>query len=53
MRLSKDYPVPENPNGVLIADMSSNFCSKPVDVSKFGVIYAEELFDRKTVIKKI
>ncbi|CAN6855457.1 unnamed protein product [Brassica oleracea] len=36
----KDYPVPKNPNGVLIADMSSNFCSKPVDVSKFGVIYA-------------
>lgn len=27
-------------DGVLIADMSSNFISKPVDVSKFGVIYA-------------
>jgi len=26
-------------DGVLIADMSSNFCSKPVDVSKYGVIY--------------
>ena len=25
---------------VLVADMSSNFCSKPVDVSKFGIIYA-------------
>ncbi|XP_027347802.1 phosphoserine aminotransferase 1, chloroplastic-like [Abrus precatorius] len=36
----KDYPTPKNPNGVLVADMSSNFCSKPVDVSKFGVIYA-------------
>ncbi|KAI4327828.1 hypothetical protein L6164_020245 [Bauhinia variegata] len=36
----KDYPTPKNPNGILIADMSSNFCSKPVDVSKFGVIYA-------------
>ncbi|CAJ1942241.1 unnamed protein product [Sphenostylis stenocarpa] len=36
----KDYPTPTNPNGVLVADMSSNFCSKPVDVSKFGVIYA-------------
>jgi phosphoserine aminotransferase len=36
----KDYPLVENPDGVLIADMSSNFCSKPVDVSKFGVIYA-------------
>ncbi|KAK7253018.1 hypothetical protein RIF29_37387 [Crotalaria pallida] len=36
----KDYPTPKNKNGILIADMSSNFCSKPVDVSKFGVIYA-------------
>lgn len=25
---------------VLVADMSSNFCSKPVDVSRFGIIYA-------------
>nr|KYP66557.1 hypothetical protein KK1_012853 [Cajanus cajan] len=33
-----DYPVSKS--GVLVADMSSNFCSKPVDVSKFGVIYA-------------
>ena len=24
---------------VLVADMSSNFLSKPVDVSKYGVIY--------------
>jgi len=30
----------ENETGVLVADMSSNFCSKPVDVSLFGVIYA-------------
>lgn len=36
----KDYPEPTNKNGLLVADMSSNFCSKPVDVSKFGVIYA-------------
>ncbi|XVF59886.1 hypothetical protein PTKIN_Ptkin07bG0311900 [Pterospermum kingtungense] len=36
----KDYPVPTNPNAVLVADMSSNFCSKPVDVTKFGLIYA-------------
>ncbi|KAG5062132.1 hypothetical protein JHK85_003315 [Glycine max] len=36
----KNYPTPKNPNAVLVADMSSNFCSKPVDVSKFGVIYA-------------
>ncbi|KAG2695000.1 hypothetical protein I3760_08G170800 [Carya illinoinensis] len=34
----KNYPTPKN--GILIADMSSNFCSKPVDVSKFGIIYA-------------
>lgn len=25
---------------ILVADMSSNFCSKPIDVSKFGIIYA-------------
>ncbi|CAM8905135.1 unnamed protein product [Rhodiola kirilowii] len=36
----KTYPTVRNPDGILIADMSSNFCSKPVDVSKFGVIYA-------------
>eukprot|EP00899_Mesostigma_viride_P011399 jgi/Mesvir1/2025/Mv16549-RA.1 len=35
----KDDPV--MPTGAaLVADMSSNFCSKPVDVSKYGVIYA-------------
>ncbi|KAG0552723.1 hypothetical protein BDA96_01G532100 [Sorghum bicolor] len=36
----KDYPEPRNKSGILVADMSSNFCSKPVDVSRFGVIYA-------------
>ncbi|KAM7261159.1 hypothetical protein ACFE04_026634 [Oxalis oulophora] len=36
----KDYPTVNNANGILVADMSSNFCSKPVDVTKFGVIYA-------------
>jgi len=36
----KRYPMAENETGVLVADMSSNFCSKPVDVSLFGVIYA-------------
>ena len=25
---------------MLVADMSSSFCSKPVDVAKYGVIYA-------------
>eukprot|EP00897_Mesotaenium_endlicherianum_P004605 jgi/Mesen1/4172/ME000219S03299 len=34
----KDYP--EAGDAILVADMSSNFCSKPVDVSKFGLIYA-------------
>ncbi|KAH8338410.1 hypothetical protein KR059_002745 [Drosophila kikkawai] len=33
--------VPEMPGGVaLVADMSSNFLSRPIDVSKFGVIFA-------------
>ncbi|XP_058186604.1 phosphoserine aminotransferase 2, chloroplastic-like [Rhododendron vialii] len=36
----KDYPTPRNRAGLLVADMSSNFCSKPVDVTKFGLIYA-------------
>ncbi|KAJ0974138.1 hypothetical protein J5N97_016103 [Dioscorea zingiberensis] len=36
----KDYPTPLNKDSILVADMSSHFCSKPVDVSKFGVIYA-------------
>ncbi|KAJ8641727.1 hypothetical protein MRB53_018421 [Persea americana] len=36
----KNYPVPKGKDTILIADMSSNFCSKPVDVSKFGIIYA-------------
>jgi len=37
-----EFPfVPEVAPGVnLVADMSSNFISKPVDVSKFGLIYA-------------
>jgi phosphoserine aminotransferase len=33
--------VPETPNGVpLVCDMSSNFMSRPIDVSKFGLIFA-------------
>eukprot|EP00262_Sarcandra_glabra_P021651 TRINITY_DN9268_c0_g1_i1.p1 TRINITY_DN9268_c0_g1~~TRINITY_DN9268_c0_g1_i1.p1 ORF type:complete len:369 (+),score=53.56 TRINITY_DN9268_c0_g1_i1:51-1109(+) len=36
----KNYPVPKGKDTVLVADMSSNFCSKPVDVSRFGLIYA-------------
>ena len=34
----KDYPSPKN--NILVVDMSSNFCSKLVDVSKFGFICA-------------
>lgn len=29
-----------NPNTVLVCDMSSNICSRPVDMSKFDVVYA-------------
>ncbi|GAB4848394.1 hypothetical protein Ancab_003089 [Ancistrocladus abbreviatus] len=36
----KNYPTPKNKSGILVADMSSNFCSKPVDVTKFGLVYA-------------
>lgn len=32
--------VPETGNVPLVCDMSSDICSKPIDVSKFGVIYA-------------
>ena len=31
---------PEVGDTLLVADMSSNFCSKPVDVSKYALIYA-------------
>eukprot|EP00252_Welwitschia_mirabilis_P005654 TRINITY_DN1615_c0_g2_i1.p1 TRINITY_DN1615_c0_g2~~TRINITY_DN1615_c0_g2_i1.p1 ORF type:complete len:424 (-),score=72.82 TRINITY_DN1615_c0_g2_i1:3-1274(-) len=36
----KDYVIPKGSGTLLVADMSSNFCSKPVDVEKLGVIYA-------------
>ncbi|KAF3777033.1 Phosphoserine aminotransferase 2 [Nymphaea thermarum] len=36
----KDYPTPIGKDTVLVADMSSNFCSKPVAVSKFELIHA-------------
>jgi phosphoserine aminotransferase len=32
--------VPDVGDRLLVADMSSNFCSKPVDVAKYGLIYA-------------
>ena len=34
------HDVPDVGNAPLVADMSSNILSRPVDVSKFGVIYA-------------
>jgi len=36
----KEYPKVKNPDGFLVADMSSDILSQPVDVSKFGLIYA-------------
>lgn len=35
-----EFHSPPDVDATLVADMSSNFISKPVDVSKFGVIYA-------------
>ena len=36
-----EFQVPPNVGDkVLVADMSSNFCSKPIDISKYGLIYA-------------
>lgn len=39
-------PSPQAPPSVgdipLVVDMSSNFCARPVDVAKYGVIYAGE-----------
>ncbi|KAL7636043.1 UNVERIFIED_CONTAM: hypothetical protein RMT77_013861 [Armadillidium vulgare] len=33
--------IPKVPNNIpIVCDMSSNICSRPIDVSKFGVIYA-------------
>ena len=32
--------MPDVGDALLVADMSSNFCSKPMDVSKYGIIYA-------------
>lgn len=34
------FDLPNVGNAVLVADMSSNIISRPIDVSKFGVIYA-------------
>ena len=36
----KKFPKINNDNTLLVADMSSDILSKPIDVSKFGLIYA-------------
>ena len=36
----KVFPKIENKDGVLVADMSSDILSKPIDVTEFGLIYA-------------
>lgn len=36
----KKYPKADNPDGFLVADMSSDILSKPINVSDFGLIYA-------------
>ena len=35
-----DFPKPINSNGYLVADMSSDIFSRPIDISQFGLIYA-------------
>ena len=36
----KNFPIPLNNDSYLIADMSSDIFSRPLDISKFGLIYA-------------
>ena len=36
----KEYPMVNNDKSFLVADMSSDILSQPIDVSKFGLIYA-------------
>ncbi len=36
----KDFPKIKNTNSYLVADMSSDILSKPIDISQFGLIYA-------------
>lgn len=36
----KSFPVPENKNGCLVADMSSDIFSRPLEIERFGLIYA-------------
>ena len=36
----KNFPIPLNKDSYLVADMSSDIFSRPLDISKFGLIYA-------------
>ena len=36
----KVFPKVENPDGFLVADMSSDILSKPINISEFGLVYA-------------
>ena len=36
----KNFPTPLNKSSYLVADMSSDIFSRPLDISKFGLIYA-------------
>lgn len=36
----KEWPTTLNPEGYLVADMSSDIFSRPIDWSKFGLVYA-------------
>src|SRR3990167_11230255 len=34
------FDIPENRGNVLVSDMSSNFLSKPIEISRYGLIFA-------------
>jgi phosphoserine aminotransferase len=36
----KQFPTPVNPQGFLVADMSSDIFSRPIDWTRFGLVYA-------------
>lgn len=36
----KEWPTPKNPDAYLVSDMSSDIFSRPIDWSKFGLVYA-------------
>ena len=38
---TKFYHIPETGNIPLVCDMTSCFCSEPIDITKFGLVYAD------------